>query len=495
MPDLNEMSPVPGAGQGVQMSSVGAMPTTQVKYAGFWIRFVAIMVDGLVLDLPIGLAQFALRSAFPSVALSQWTAFIVGYLAYLSITWIYFTWMTYAVGATLGKMLVGIRVKSDDFQRLSFGRVLLRETVGKFVSGIILCIGYIIAGVTQRKQALHDKFAHSVVVYKDPANPSKAGLIVGIAIAAILPALAIMGILSSVVLVALNTARQKGYDAQTVAGMNEIQLDAELYYSANNSYSRTQSCAGGMFLGQGMQKIIAGLPNGHVECYAEGSSYAVSANLSTSISSYCVDSSGYSGNGTASDDGTKASCLPQQAATEKIGGTVTGQSIPSVSIPANNGPQTASTDTYSYTLPSGWVVAQNGPQGMQALNQGSGYLLSIVATAIPSLYGNVASVDQVTSVDQLKSSLVKKYTSANIMSVETGTLGGKKAYILNYSVSAADLTGTQNQGQPKEVAITEYTTVDSGSVYTLVFVSNLPDQAVAQNDLRTIVSSFKFRQL
>jgi Tfp pilus assembly protein PilE len=395
--------------------------------------------------------------------------------------------MTYYKGATLGKMMVGITVKADDFQKLSFGRVLLRETIGKFVSSIILGIGYIIAGVTQRKQALHDKFAHSVVVYKDPSNPSKAGLIIGIIIAAILPALAILGILASVVLVSLNVARQKGQDAKIMSELNSIRASAELYYSTNNnSYSQTRSCSSGMFADQNIQQLITGMSSKKVMCYAEGSSYSISSALSDSTKSYCVDNSGFGGSGTASDNGSEAVCTPMAPATVSNQTTTTNQNTPSI--------QTSSTGAYSYTLPSGWLVAQNGPQGMQALNQSSGYLLSITATAIPSLYGNITSVDQVTSVDQLKSSLIKKYPNATIVSVSTGTIGGKKAYLMNYYMSASDLTGTQNQSQSKQMSITEYTTVNNGSIYTLAFISALSDKASAQSNLQTIVDSLKFKQ-
>ena len=195
--DINEAFSTLEINQGLPMSATGAIATLPVKYAGFWIRWVAIIIDSFVLTIPIFILQIilvAIMSSPGSEASSAGTAGALARLLGTLISCIYFSLMTYYKGATLGKMLVGITVKSDDFNKLSFGRVLLRETIGKFVSGIILGIGYIIAGVTQRKQALHDKFAHSVVVYKDPSNPRKAGLIIGIIIATILPAIAILGI-------------------------------------------------------------------------------------------------------------------------------------------------------------------------------------------------------------------------------------------------------------------------------------------------------------
>jgi type II secretory pathway pseudopilin PulG len=235
--------------------------------------------------------------------------------AILFIFWIYFVLMTHYAGATLGKMLVGIRVQSDTFGRLSFGRVLLRETIGKFISGLIFSIGFIIAGFTDRKRALHDMFAHSVVVYKNPEKPHGAGLVVGIIIATILPLIAILGILSSIVLVSLNTARQlgvaqkKGQDARVMELVSEMRASAEIYYgNNNNSYSIAKGCSSGMFTDPNIQSSLSSLTNNTPTCYAEGQSYAVSAPLSTPGSNFCVDNTGKAGNGVAVDTGSDASC-------------------------------------------------------------------------------------------------------------------------------------------------------------------------------------------
>jgi uncharacterized RDD family membrane protein YckC len=198
----------------VNATPMNDAPMAPVKYAGFWVRYVAYVVDSLILFIPITIIVLTVDIVFGLNSQST-NGRLIGEIFELLVIWTYFVWMTYAVGATLGKMLVGIRVHSDSFGKLSFGRVLLRETIGKFISGIIFLIGYIIAGFTDRKRALHDMFAHSVVVYKNPAKPHGAGLVIGVIIATILPILAILVILSSVVLVSLSTAREKSQEAQT----------------------------------------------------------------------------------------------------------------------------------------------------------------------------------------------------------------------------------------------------------------------------------------
>ena len=497
---VNQPASIPTASStGVPISSA----QVTVKYAGFWIRFVAINVDMIIVFLINGIIQLPLTLYKSLPILSQSNPFdpnninkyshsslgltILSEVLGMLIIWAYFSLMTYYKGATLGKMLVGITVKSDSLEKLSFGRVLLRETVGKLVSQIILGIGYIIAGVTQNKQALHDMFAHSVVVYKDPSKPHTTGLVIGIIIAFALPLIAIMGILSSVVLVSLNVARQKGNDAQVHSVLMEMRTQAEIYYGNNNSYSVARDCSSGMFADSAFASTTQQLKDKSIlNCFAEKSTYAISTPLSstgTSTPNYCVDSTGFSGDAVATDDGSKAICVPVAPKTLNAQ-NITAQNTSSTQI--------ASTGAYSYTLPVGWKIAQNGPQGMQALNQSNGYLLSITATVIPSLYGNITSVDQVTSIDQLKSSLIKKYPNAIIVSASTGTLGDKKTYLMNYEMSAADLIGKQSQGQPQKMSITEYTTVYKGSLYTLAYISALSNETSAQNDLKLIINNFKF---
>jgi uncharacterized RDD family membrane protein YckC len=78
--------------------------------------------------------------------------------------WLYFALMeSSAKGATLGKMALGLRVTDLSGNRISFGRATGRY-FGKIVSGMIFSIGYIMAGFTQQKQALHDIMAGCLVV-------------------------------------------------------------------------------------------------------------------------------------------------------------------------------------------------------------------------------------------------------------------------------------------------------------------------------------------
>lgn len=160
-------------------SSIIQADTTQIKYAGFWIRWVAGFIDGII-TVAIGVVIGILLAI---LGIGKGTILnIVSPLRYI-LGWGYFIFMTYKYEATLGKKVVGIKVLSDKSEKLTVWQVILRETVGKIASIIILGIGYVMAGFTERKQALHDKIASTTVVYyKDPTKKISVWIYVAVAI-------------------------------------------------------------------------------------------------------------------------------------------------------------------------------------------------------------------------------------------------------------------------------------------------------------------------
>lgn len=80
--------------------------------------------------------------------------------------WLYFAFMESSKNqGTLGKLALGLKVSDLEGNRISFGRATGRF-FGKILSGMILYIGYILAGLTEKKQALHDMLAGCLVVKK-----------------------------------------------------------------------------------------------------------------------------------------------------------------------------------------------------------------------------------------------------------------------------------------------------------------------------------------
>lgn len=151
--------------------SSGATP----RYAGFWIRFVAHLIDNVIVNLVVGpIAALMLAAYFathhtlvedPSRGPGAGFFALVGLIAVIAIaaTWLYEAWMTSSSKqATLGKMVFRLKVTDHNGARLSFAHATGRF-FAKILSGI-LCIGYIMAGFTERKQALHDIIAGTYVV-------------------------------------------------------------------------------------------------------------------------------------------------------------------------------------------------------------------------------------------------------------------------------------------------------------------------------------------
>lgn len=215
------------------------MPVAQTKYAGFWIRWAASFIDGLVLIIPHFIVGFIFSIMTAGIA-----AKVLVNIASFAVTWIYFIFMTNKYQATLGKKVVGIKVISNKSDKLTLGQIVLRETVGKLASAFILLIGYLMIAFTSRKQGLHDMIADTVVVYKDPNKKTPTWIFI---IVFILPIIASIGILASIVLVSLNSARNKAQNAATKASLNmHMQKEASTINSSqsqNNARSNAQDAS------------------------------------------------------------------------------------------------------------------------------------------------------------------------------------------------------------------------------------------------------------
>jgi len=155
-----------------------AMPglSTDLRYAGFWIRFGAKFIDGIVLGLAIGLPIFiiifffAFRGGFSSRNPSGFSpmAFQLQILLQLGsvIISVGYNWFFLAkYGATPGKMACGLKVVTPTGAPISSGQALGRSAA-EILSRLICLIGYIMAAFDSEKRTLHDHMASTRVVYK-----------------------------------------------------------------------------------------------------------------------------------------------------------------------------------------------------------------------------------------------------------------------------------------------------------------------------------------
>ena len=165
------------------METLNSESQPEVKYAGFWLRFVAYIID----DLLLGIVGFFI--SIPFIGAIVFSAFriagaegdtektflgiagILGAVLMLIMVITVVGWLYYALmesskqQATLGKMALSLKVTDMSGNRISFGRATGRY-FGKILSGAIFMIGYILAGLTEKKQALHDIIANCLVIRK-----------------------------------------------------------------------------------------------------------------------------------------------------------------------------------------------------------------------------------------------------------------------------------------------------------------------------------------
>jgi uncharacterized RDD family membrane protein YckC len=147
-------------------------PVVAVGYGGFWIRVVAAIIDAIILRIvvaPISLIFGGLGFAgsvmgrVPHVPL----AILGGGLTLIFLffgSWLYEAFMeSSSYQATLGKMIFGMKVTDLSGRRISFERATGRH-FAKWLSAMILGIGYIMVGFTERKQGLHDLLAGTLVL-------------------------------------------------------------------------------------------------------------------------------------------------------------------------------------------------------------------------------------------------------------------------------------------------------------------------------------------
>ena len=123
------------------------------NYAGFWRRFIALIIDGLILIIP----AMILNILIPFVGS------IVLVLLYKPV------FESSPLQGTPGKAMMGMMVFPINGGRVTFKQALIRYAVS-IISGMILCVGYLMNLFTAKRQTLHDMVSETIVVYQEPPN-------------------------------------------------------------------------------------------------------------------------------------------------------------------------------------------------------------------------------------------------------------------------------------------------------------------------------------
>ncbi len=143
------------------------VPRPPVAYAGFWLRAVAYLLDSILLGFTVGI--FVLRPLMERAGISSdnpWVLFTGSSRQIVAINllvtmagWLYWALLESSPWqATLGKKALGLYVTDLAGKRVSFARASGRHF------GKIIFIGFILAGFTPKKQALHDMMAGCLVL-------------------------------------------------------------------------------------------------------------------------------------------------------------------------------------------------------------------------------------------------------------------------------------------------------------------------------------------
>lgn len=145
-----------------------------VVYASFGRRFVASLLDGVIVGVAItiislimgvitGIALVMLRGSSKDLGVSITSGLVQ--IVNIILTSGYYIYFTGKEGQTLGKKVLGIKVvKKDSQQAPGYMSAFLREVVGKFVSGIVFGLGYLWMLWDKDKQTWHDKIAGTIVI-------------------------------------------------------------------------------------------------------------------------------------------------------------------------------------------------------------------------------------------------------------------------------------------------------------------------------------------
>ncbi len=139
-------------------------------YGGFWIRGLALIVDGIIL-FPVNLLLNLMAGVMtgapgPAHDMGMHVAAAgLPMLLNLALACAYDTWFVGRFAATPGKMLCGLRVVRPDGERVSYARALGRH-FAEMLSAYILLIGYIMAAFDGEKRSLHDHICDTRVVRK-----------------------------------------------------------------------------------------------------------------------------------------------------------------------------------------------------------------------------------------------------------------------------------------------------------------------------------------
>lgn len=133
--------------------------------AGFWVRVLAAVIDSIICNVIVFVMGFGIgflieTNNYGFNEMSQLLIMAMGII----VTLFYYIFFTGYGGQTPGKMALQIKVIHNDGSEVGYGQAFVRETIGKMISYLLLCIGYLMVAFRRDKRGLHDLLASTRVI-------------------------------------------------------------------------------------------------------------------------------------------------------------------------------------------------------------------------------------------------------------------------------------------------------------------------------------------
>ncbi|MET0229972.1 MAG: RDD family protein [Rhodanobacteraceae bacterium] len=224
------------------VTPAATLPPGASIHAGFWRRSAAALLDGIVIGV-IGwiIGMVLMVGLFASGSLSAMMAgAVLNYFVMIALYWLYFALQeSSAAQATLGKRALGIKVTDEHAGRIGFARATGRF-FGKIISSLVLYIGFMLAGWTERKQALHDIMASTFVVFRDvqPGEPLPSvrppmpwyGWLLNILVLSLAP----LGLIAAIALPAYQEYLSRAQSSTATIAAEAAKVSVTAFYAAQN---------------------------------------------------------------------------------------------------------------------------------------------------------------------------------------------------------------------------------------------------------------------
>jgi uncharacterized RDD family membrane protein YckC len=151
------------------LANVDDLAGAQVRYAGFWVRYSAYVLDAIILGLLMVVVAFAMAAATTVLGVRLLESHWVSLVTVTLLGWLYFALgESGSASATPGKRAFHLQVLGAGYaDRISFLRATGRF-LGRYLSSFLLLVGYLIQPFNARKRALHDFLSGTVVVVEHP---------------------------------------------------------------------------------------------------------------------------------------------------------------------------------------------------------------------------------------------------------------------------------------------------------------------------------------